>query len=80
MIAELQDKQQLFSATSGAQTVEHNGQELTLQQASALLRDTDRTLRESIYKKVTARRLQDKEKLDASYTELIQLRNKNALN
>ncbi len=80
LIAELQDKQQQFSATSGAQTVEHNGQELTLQQASALLRDTDRNLRESVYKKVTARRLQDKEKLDALYTELIQLRNKIALN
>ncbi len=80
LIAELQEKQQLFSATLGAQTITHDGQELTMQQASIMLRDTQRDKRETVYKKIAERRLKDKDTLDNLYTELIQLRNKIAIN
>ncbi len=80
LIAELQDMQQQFSTISGSQTVMHDGQELTLQQASALLRHTNRSVREGIYNLITTRRLQDKEKLDELYSKLITLRHKIALN
>ncbi|MBS1765134.1 MAG: M3 family oligoendopeptidase [Bacteroidetes bacterium] len=78
--SELSDKQQLFGQISGTQTIENNGHELTLPQASALLKSTDRNLRENIYRKITERRLKDKATLDQLYTELIALRNQIALN
>jgi oligoendopeptidase F len=78
--AELQDKQQLFGQLSGAQTIDYNGQEMTLQQAAAMLKNTDRSLRETIYRKIANRRLEDKEKLDSLYSSLILLRNKIAKN
>src|ERR1043165_5049271 len=55
-------------------TVNIDGQELTLQQASVLLMSTDRTKRESVYRKVQERRLQDKVALDELYSKLVSLR------
>jgi len=78
--SELSDKQQKFGQITGSQTIEHNGQELTLQQAGALLKSTDRKLREEIYLKITERRLKDKDNLDNLFSELTALRNQIALN
>lgn len=80
LLAELAEKQQIFGQISGAQTITYNNQELTLQQASVWLKNTDRNIRETVYKKITARRLEDKKQLDDLYTNLIQLRHQVALN
>lgn len=80
LIAEIQQKQQLYGATVAAMTVEADGKELTLQQAAVYLKNTERNKRKEVYEKISKRRLQEKDKLDALYTELISLRNKVALN
>ena len=71
---EINTETQKYAKLSGAMTVEWKGQELTLQQASVLLMDNDRAVRQEIFEKITKRRLQDREALDELYTQLIKLR------
>lgn len=71
---------QKYAQLNGAMTIAWKGQELTLQQASVLLQETDRSVREEVYKLITERRLKDKETLDGLYTKLIDLRHKVASN
>jgi len=78
--AELSVMQQQFGVISGKMTVEVNGQEYTLQQASKFLENPDRMLREEVYRKIQERRLQDKQELHNLYSELIKRRDKVAKN
>ena len=78
--AELNVMAQQFGVISGKMTVDIKGQEYTLQQASKFLEDHDRSLREEVYRKISERRLQDKEKLDDLFTQLIAKRHQVALN
>src|SRR5690606_13632612 len=71
---------QKYGQISGAMTVEVDGKELTLQQAGVLLMSTDRAVRESVFRKITSRRLVDKDVLDDSFTRLVELRHKVARN
>lgn len=80
LIAELNVMQQQYGMISGKMTVEINGQEYTLQQASKFLESEDRSLRESVYRKTGARRLQDKDELNALFSKLIEKRHQIALN
>jgi len=65
---------QRYAQISGAMTVEINGKELTLQQAAVILQSTDRTQREEAYRKISDRRLKDKQELDDLFSKLIDLR------
>jgi oligoendopeptidase F len=78
--SELSVLQQQYGVISGKMTVEVNGQEYTLQQAAKMLESPDRELRETVYRKVNERRLQDKEALNELYTKLIQKRHQVAVN
>ncbi|MET0394377.1 MAG: M3 family oligoendopeptidase [Chitinophagaceae bacterium] len=78
--AELSVEAQRFGVISGKMTVEVNGQEYTLQQAAKFLEDPDRALRETVYRKISERRLQDKEELNELYTSLLHKRHQVALN
>ncbi len=78
--AEMAVLQQQFGQITGAMTVEVEGKEFTLQQAAKFLESSDRSLRESVYKKIQERRLKDKEKLDSLFDQLLILRKKEALN
>ena len=80
LFTEMQQKEQRFGEISGAQSIEHNGEKMTLQKAGIFLKDQNRTLREEVYKKIQDRRAQDEEALNNLYSELIQIRNKIALN
>jgi oligoendopeptidase F len=73
-------RSQEFGSTTGMMTIEHEGKEYTLPQAGKLLQNPDRELRKTIFEKINERRLKDKDKLNALYTELIQLRHQIALN
>ncbi|MDH5476409.1 MAG: M3 family oligoendopeptidase [Cyclobacteriaceae bacterium] len=70
----LQQEAQKFGQISGAMSIDHEGKELTMQQAGVLLQSTDRKLREEIYNKISNRRLEDKGTLDELYNSLIKLR------
>ncbi|MEQ1666029.1 MAG: M3 family oligoendopeptidase [Bdellovibrionales bacterium] len=80
LFAELQQKEQEFSAISGAMSIEWEGQEITLQQANNFLEQDDRNKREQVYQKIMARRAIDAKRLDDLMNELLVSRNEIAAN
>ncbi|MCO5236870.1 MAG: M3 family oligoendopeptidase [Chitinophagaceae bacterium] len=80
LFAGLSVMQQQYGAIAGKMTVEVEGREYTLQQASKFLESHDRALRETVYRKVNERRFQDKDALDDLFTQLVRKRHQVALN
>lgn len=78
--ADIAEKSQQFGSISGAQSIEHEGETLTMQKAATLLKENDESLRKSIFEKMSNRRAEDVEQLDHLFSELIQLRHKVAVN
>ncbi len=78
--AELSVMQQQYGVISGKMTVTVNDAEYTLQQAAKFLENPDRKLREEVYRKINERRLVDKEALNTLYDNLIEKRNREAIN
>jgi oligoendopeptidase F len=78
--AELNVLQQQYGIISGKMTVEINGREYTLQQATKFLENNDRNLRESVYRKISDRRVKDKEELNSLFSKLIEKRQQVAAN
>lgn len=78
--AEMNVEAQRFGMIAGKMTVEVNGQEYTLQQAARFLEDPDRRVREEVYRKISDRRLKDKDDLDDLYSALLIKRHQIALN
>jgi len=72
--------QQQYGAIAGKMTVEVNGKEYTLQQASKFLESHDRALREEVYRKIQDRRLQDQDAMHELYTQLVLKRDQLAKN
>src|SRR6218665_281739 len=77
---QLQELEQQFGEINGAQSIEHNGETMTLQKASVFLKDLNRSIREQVYYKVQARRAQDETALNELFSKLIGLRHKVAQN
>jgi len=77
---EIQVEQQKYQSITGAMSVHIGDKEFTLEQASVILKDTDRSKRQEAWEKITARRLQDKDQLDQLFDLLRRLRHKVALN
>lgn len=75
-----QSVSQQYGALTGAMSIEHEGKTYTLQQAAKWLESQDRELRKSIWEKSSHRRMQDAEKLETIFDELIQIRHQMALN
>lgn len=80
IFTKVQTAQQKYGNITGAQTIKHGGEELTMQQAAKLLKDTDRLKREEVYLMMKSRKEQDVDALNKLYTELVQLRHQIALN
>ena len=80
LFTEMQKESQKYGQISGAMTITLGGKELTLQQAAVELQSTDRNHREEVYNLISKRRLEDKEKLDELFDQLITLRHKVAAN
>ncbi|MGH2565377.1 MAG: M3 family oligoendopeptidase, partial [Ginsengibacter sp.] len=78
--AELAVLQQQYGMVTGKMMIEVNGKEYTLQQAAKFLESHDRKLREEVYRKINARRLEDKDILDKLYTQLVEKRQQVAVN
>ena len=77
---ELQIEQQKYHSITGSMSVHIGDKELTLEQASAILKDTDRSKRQEAWEKITTRRLQDKDQLNQLFDKLRELRHQVALN
>lgn len=80
LYTEISTEAQKYAQLNGAMTVEVGDKELTLQQAAVFLMSTDRSKREEVYQKITARRLTDKDTLDALFSRLVGLRHQVAVN
>lgn len=77
---QLQELEQQFGEINGAQSIEYNGETITLQKASVYLKDLDRTVREAVYHHIQNRRGQDEQALNELFSKLIALRHQVALN
>lgn len=69
-----------YDEISGAMMVNLRGKEYTLQQASRFIEEPDRQTRQEAWETIANRRLQDREKIDAIFEELLTLREKIARN
>jgi len=69
-----------YQKLTGAMTVTYQGNELTLQQASKYFEEPDQRVRREVWELVTDRRLQDKDKMEDLYDQLIELRGRIAKN
>ena len=78
--SELSVLAQQYGTISGKMTITVKDQEYTLQQAMKFLENPDRDLRETVYRKIQERRLQDKETLNKLFTELVKRRDQIAKN
>jgi oligoendopeptidase F len=78
--SELSVMAQQYSVIAGKMTVQVDGKEYTLQQATKFLENPNRDLREDVYRKINERRLLDKDELNKLFTSLIQKRDQVALN
>jgi len=76
----ISNESQKYGAISSAQTIEHEGNQITLQKAATFLKSQDRSLREKIYNTIQERKAKDENQLNDLYTLLIELRHKVALN
>jgi oligoendopeptidase F len=77
---QLLSESQKYGAIAAKMTVEIDGNEMTLQQASKFLKNTDRKVREKVYRKISQRRLTNVDELNELYSDLIQLRTEEAQN
>ncbi|MBJ6118563.1 M3 family oligoendopeptidase [Pontibacter sp. BT310] len=77
---EISTKQQQYAAITGTMTVTLDGEEMTLQRAADRMKQNDRTVRETAWRTIQDRRIQDKDKLDELFNELLKLRTQVAKN
>lgn len=78
--SELAVLQQHYGVITGKMTITVDGKEYTLQQAGKFLESPDRNKREEVYRKMLERRAEDKDALNDLFNQLIEKRNKEALN
>lgn len=76
----LETLSQDHQAIIGAMTVEFEGETRTMPQMAVYAESNDRGLRERAWRATAQRRLQDREKIDAIFDEMVGLRHRVALN
>lgn len=77
---ELQTEERKYGAIVGAMTVQIDGREMTLPEASDRIQSTDRAVREEAWRKIWERRYQDHLTLDELFDRLRDLRHQIAVN
>ncbi len=80
LMAEIATESQKYGSIMGSLTVNIDGKELTLQQASNYLKSTDRSKREEAFIKINDKRLQHADELDGLFNRLLKLRHQVAVN
>ncbi len=71
---------QQFQKIAGAMTVTYHGSDHTLPQMARYLEEPDRAVRQEAWEAVVRRRMQDRERLDAIFDDLLVLRDRIARN
>lgn len=80
LLAEIAEESQKYGAMSAAQSIEHDGKKLTMQQAAMLLKEQDEALRRQVFEKMTLRRRADYSDFDTLFDGLRKKRHQLALN
>lgn len=80
LFADMRQLEQEYGNIISKLTISHKGKEITLQQAATFLQDTDRYVREEMFKKINRQRLSVKDTLNELYTKLIRIRTQIARN
>jgi oligoendopeptidase F len=78
--AEMAEEAQKFGALSANQSIEHDGERLTMQKASLLLKEQDEVLREQIFNKIARCRREDFDKFNELFDKLLAIRHTIAKN
>jgi oligoendopeptidase F len=78
--AEIQNISSEYGKIAASMTIEHEGKEMTFNQAANFLKVQDRELRKEIYTKILSRRDQDKDALNSIFNQLLEKRHQIALN
>ena len=78
--AEISEESQQYGAISAAQMIEFDGEKMTMQKASTLLKDLDENIRKKAFLLISERRAQDNQALDELFSSLIAKRHQIALN
>lgn len=71
---------QQYGQIIGSLSIEHNGETITLQKANGLLKDTNRELREEVYRKIVAAKTAKHKELSELYNQMVKLRSQMAEN
>ncbi|MCB0478567.1 MAG: M3 family oligoendopeptidase [Crocinitomicaceae bacterium] len=80
LLSELANDSQEYGAITGDQSIELDGEKLTMQKASIKLKDPDRSLRKKVFELIAKRRLEDTDKLESLFDKLLSKRNQVAKN
>jgi oligoendopeptidase F len=80
LLSELSEESQKFGALSAAQSIDHDGKKLTMQQAALFLKEQDESIRQLVYEKIAARRRTDLNAFNDLFNSLLQKRHQVALN
>lgn len=78
--AELDKLEQKYAQITGSMTINYDNKELTMQQAGNYLKDTDRKIRETVYRLIAQKRIEAVDDLNKLMNELIEKRHQVALN
>lgn len=71
---------QQYSTLNASMSIQHDGKDMTFQQALKKMDDPDRSLRETLWRKVSERRVEDRDEIETVFDKLLALRHQKALN
>lgn len=78
--AQIAEESQQYGAMSATQSIEHDGEQITMQKAALFLKETDESLRKEVFEKMGDRRRQDFGKFDELFDSLLKKRHQVAVN
>jgi oligoendopeptidase F len=78
--SEIAEESQKFGALSAAQSIEHDGETITMQKAGLYLKETDESVRKEVFDKICERRREDIVAFDDLFDVLLKKRHQVAVN
>ncbi len=78
--SEIAEESQKYGVLSAAQSIEHEGQTITMQKAALFLKETDERIRKEVFDKITERRRKDVDAFNELFDSLLKKRHQVAIN
>jgi oligoendopeptidase F len=78
--SQIAEESQEYGALSAAQMIEYDGAKITMQKAALYLKNTDETIRKTVFDKMTDRRREDYNQFDTLFDRLLKKRHQIAVN